>query len=73
MPNHSASEQRLLDKIRRLPADKLKEVEDFINFLDQAETREDRDFMRAIVQGLADLDGGRSVGLVEAKKRLGLA
>lgn len=73
MPNHTINEQQLLDKIRRLPSDKLREVEDFVNYLGETETREDKAFMRAVVQGLADLEAGRSVSLVEAKKRLGLA
>ncbi len=30
-------------------------------------------FMRAVVEGLADLEAGREVGLEEARKRLGLA
>ncbi|WPL17699.1 prevent-host-death family protein [Thiorhodovibrio winogradskyi] len=33
----------------------------------------ERDFMRAVVTGLADLDAGRDVSLVEAKSRLGLS
>ena len=33
---------------------------------------EDRAFMRAVVEGLADLDAGREVSLTEARKRLGL-
>ena len=33
---------------------------------------EERDFMRAVVEGLADLEAGREVSLREAKARLGL-
>jgi len=33
---------------------------------------EERAFMRAVVEGLADLDQGREVSLEEAKARLGL-
>lgn len=33
---------------------------------------EERDFLRAVVQGLMDVEEGRTVGLAEAKKRLGL-
>ncbi len=33
---------------------------------------EERAFMRAVVEGLADLDAGREVGLAEARARLGL-
>lgn len=33
---------------------------------------EERAFMRAVVQGLADLEAGRDVSLKEAKARLGL-
>ena len=35
-------------------------------------TQEDRAFMRAVVEGLADLEAGREVSLAEARKRLGL-
>jgi prevent-host-death family protein len=34
---------------------------------------DERDFMRAVVAGLADLDAGREVSLAEAKSRLGLS
>jgi len=34
---------------------------------------EERDFLRAVVQGLMDVEEGRTVGLADAKKRLGLA
>ncbi len=33
---------------------------------------EERDFMRAVVQGLLDLEAGREVDLPEVKARLGL-
>ncbi len=33
---------------------------------------EERAFMRAVVEGLADLDAGREVTLAEARARLGL-
>lgn len=33
---------------------------------------EERDFLRAVVQGLMDVEEGRTVGLAEAKQRLGL-
>jgi len=33
---------------------------------------EERAFMRAVVEGLADLDAGREVSLAEARNRLGL-
>ncbi len=39
---------------------------------DFEQAQEDRDFMRAVVQGLMDLDAGREVNLEDAKKRLGL-
>ena len=39
---------------------------------DYEKAEEERDFMRAVVAGLADLEAGRVVGLEEAKKRLGL-
>lgn len=35
--------------------------------------QEEREFMRAVVAGLADLDAGRELSLAEAKRRLGLA
>ena len=34
---------------------------------------EEREFMRAVVQGLSDLEAGREIPLAQAKKRLGLA
>lgn len=34
---------------------------------------EERAFLRAVVQGLMDVEEGRTVSLAEAKKRLGLA
>jgi predicted transcriptional regulator len=39
---------------------------------DYEKAEEERDFMRAVVAGLADLESGREVGFEEAKKRLGL-
>ena len=33
---------------------------------------DERDFMRAVVAGLADLDAGREVSLADAKARFGL-
>ena len=33
---------------------------------------EERDFMRAVVEGLSDLEASRDLSLAEAKKRLGL-
>jgi len=39
---------------------------------DYEKAEEERAFMRAVVEGLADLDQGREVSLEEAKARLGL-
>ena len=39
---------------------------------DYEQAQEERDFMRAVVAGLADLDAGREVGFDEARERLGL-
>ena len=39
---------------------------------DFEQTEEDRAFMRAVVEGMADLEAGREVSLAEARKRLGL-
>ena len=39
---------------------------------DYEKTQEECDFMRAIVEGIADLNAGREVSLSEAKARLGL-
>ena len=39
---------------------------------DYEKAEEERDFMRAVVAGLADLEAGREVSLDEAKERLGL-
>lgn len=33
---------------------------------------EERTFMKAVLQGFADIDEGRTLSLVDAKKRLGL-
>ena len=43
-PNHDA-EQKLLEKIKRLPPEKAAEVEDFVDFLAQRES--DRELARA--------------------------
>lgn len=39
---------------------------------DYEKAAEERVFMRAVVEGLADLEAGREVPLAEAKARLGL-
>jgi prevent-host-death family protein len=39
---------------------------------DYENAEEERDFMRAVVAGLADLEAGREVSLDEARTRLGL-
>lgn len=39
---------------------------------DYEEVQEERAFMRAVVEGLADLEAGREVSIEEAKRRLGL-
>lgn len=39
---------------------------------DYEQTQEERAFMRAVVEGLADLEAGREVPLAAARKRLGL-
>ena len=39
---------------------------------DYEKAEEERDFMRAVVAGLADLETGREVSLDEARTRLGL-
>ena len=33
---------------------------------------EERDFMRAVVQGIADVEAGREVSIVEVRARLGI-
>lgn len=40
--------------------------------VDYEKAVEERDFMRAVVAGLADLEAGREVSLDEARARLGL-
>ena len=40
--------------------------------VDYEEAQEEREFMRAVVKGLADLDAGREVSLEEARLRLRL-
>ena len=37
----------------------------------EAGTAEEREFMRAVVAGLADLEAGRNLSVAEALKRLG--
>ena len=39
---------------------------------DYEKAEEEREFMRAVVEGLADLEGGREVPLEETKTQLGL-
>jgi prevent-host-death family protein len=39
---------------------------------DYEKAEEEREFMRAVVAGLADLEAGREVSLDEARARLGL-
>ncbi|MHB8741756.1 MAG: type II toxin-antitoxin system Phd/YefM family antitoxin [Sulfuricaulis sp.] len=39
---------------------------------DYESAEEERSFMRALVEGLSDLEAGREVSLVKAKARLGL-
>ena len=39
---------------------------------DYEAAEEERAFMRAVVEGLADLEAGRDISLLEAKARLGL-
>ncbi|MBA1444291.1 MAG: type II toxin-antitoxin system Phd/YefM family antitoxin [Chromatiales bacterium] len=39
---------------------------------DYEQVEDEREFMRAVVAGLADLEAGREVSLAEAKARLGL-
>lgn len=39
---------------------------------DYEAAEEERAFMRAVVEGLADLETGRDISLLEAKARLGL-
>ena len=39
---------------------------------DYEAAEEERVFMRAVVEGLADLETGRDISLLEAKARLGL-
>ena len=40
---------------------------------DYEDEAEERAFLRAVVQGLMDVEEGRTLSLAEAKKRLGLA
>jgi len=39
---------------------------------DYEKGEEERQFMRAVVEGLADIEAGREVSLADARKRLGL-
>jgi hypothetical protein len=53
-PNHDA-EQKLLEKIKRLPPEKAAEVEDFVDFLSQRES--ERDLARAATRLSEDAFG----------------
>jgi hypothetical protein len=52
MPAGECREQELIDKIRRLPEDKLAEVEDFVDFLRERE--EDRQLAKAVTGASED-------------------
>ncbi len=41
--------------------------------VDYEEGQEERAFLRAVVEGLADIEAGREVSIEEAKRRLGLS
>jgi prevent-host-death family protein len=41
--------------------------------VDYEEAQEERTFMRAVVEGLADIEAGREVSMEEAQRRLGLS
>ena len=41
--------------------------------VDYEEAQEERAFMRAVVEGLADIEAGREVSIEEARRRLGLS
>ncbi len=41
--------------------------------VDYEEGQEERPFLRAVVEGLADIEAGREVSIEEAKRRLGLS
>jgi prevent-host-death family protein len=43
------------------------------SIVDYEEAQEERVFMRAVVEGLADIEAGRAVSIEEAKRRLGLS
>ncbi len=43
------------------------------SLVDYEEAAEERAFMRAVVEGIADLEEGRELTLAEAKKRLGVS
>jgi len=45
MNNSIRFEQRLLEKIRKLPSDKIIEIEDFVDFLYQRETKSDKNLV----------------------------
>ena len=46
--------------------------EDVIPMTDLKTSAEEREFMRAVAAGLADLEAGRDLSLEEALKRLGM-
>jgi prevent-host-death family protein len=41
--------------------------------VDYEKAQEERAFMRAVVEGLADIEAGREVSIEEARRRLGLS
>ncbi len=46
--------------------------EDVIPMTDFKTSAEEREFMRAVIAGLADLDAGRDLSLADALERLGI-
>jgi prevent-host-death family protein len=44
-----------------------------LSLADFEQAEEERSFMRAVVQGIVDLESGRETELAQVKKRLGLA
>ena len=43
------------------------------SLIDYEEAQEERAFMKAVVEGIADLEEGKELSLDQAKKRLGLS
>lgn len=63
--NQTNYEQIIVAGIRRLSAEKLREVADFVYFLRQREEKNDKEFQRIVEADLAELEAGELKHLEE--------